>query len=273
MTIYYRSVFLLNPDFRLLNSPESCIFESQLNFVCLIPMKKTRFTLILLLLLLFPGTGTFAQDLLKVDSLSALLLEAVGEDRLPLLLELSMEIIMIDEDQGYEYADEAIELARQFGTTEQIYEAIDHKGGLYYNMARDKDALEIFQQSLAFSEEENYMKGKANSLYRIGRSYTYLRDYVQSDDYLNQALALAREIKDKKIEGQVFYAQGANLRIKAKFDEALDKFAEAIVIATEENDLATMNSCNSEIGAIYFGQGDYEEAIVYYQEAKNTGFN
>jgi len=231
-------------------------------------MKKTRFALILFILFLLSGTGSFAQDQLKVDSLSALLLAAEGVDRYPLLLELSMEIVRLDEELGHDYADEAIELARQSDNTEQIYEAIDNKGALFQLRYRDDEALETFQESLEYCIEENYMIGRANALYRIGRMYYYARDYDQSDDFFNQSITIALDLEDPKLEGQALFGQAANLKSRGLFEQALEKFDEAIPVATEAEDLATLNNCHSEIGTIYFNQGDFEEAIRNYQEAK-----
>ena len=231
-------------------------------------MKITRFTLILLFLFLFSGTSTFAQDQLKIDSLSALLLSAEGEERLTLLIDLSIELNRVDPEQSFDYAEDALRLARQIGKTELIYEAMVNQGAHYQGRYMDKDALRTFEEALAFCEEKDYIKGKADVLYRIGRLYFWMRDYDQSDDYLNQSIAIARDIKDLSIEAQVLRAQASNLARRAQFEEAFEKYNSSIEVATEANDHEILALCYSEIGGLYFGQGDFEEAIMNYQEAK-----
>ena len=228
----------------------------------------TRFALILSILFLFSGLNTFAQDQLKVDSLSALLLEAEGEERIALLIEISKEIARLDPDQSIDYAEEAIRLARQIGGTGLIFETLTNKGYVFKSMVRDDDALEAYQEALEYAEEQNYEEGKATALYRIGRSYYFARNLDESDNFLNQALTLAREIENKDLEGKILYAQGSTLKARGQFDEAVEKFNAAIEIATETNDIGTLDFSNSELGGINFETGNFQEAIRYYQEAK-----
>jgi tetratricopeptide (TPR) repeat protein len=222
----------------------------------------------LLFTMLSLSLNAFSQDQAKVDSLENLLTSATGKQRYELLISLSGEIARTDNERAQELADEAISIAEDLNDNELINSAYINKGYLYEAVYKDADALKIFEKALEISENANYDKGRANALYRIGRSYTLQRDYTRSDEYLSQALDIAREIKDLKIQGEIQYEQAENLRKTGKVEEALLMYNNILEISQKAEDLNTMASIYNSFGIIYFTQGNFNEAIRNWEEAK-----
>ncbi len=230
--------------------------------------EKTKIFFSILGLLLNLSLNSLCQDQAKVDSLENLLTSATGKQRFVILMSLSGEIARTNNEHAQELADEAISIAEDLRDNELINSAYLNKGYMYETIARDAEALKIFERALEISENENYATGKANSLYRIGRSYAFQKDLTRSDEYLIQALNLAREIKDLKIQGEVQYWQAENLRISGNTQEALAKYNNALESAQKTEDLNTMASIYISTGGIHFAQGNFNDAIKNYEEAK-----
>jgi len=230
--------------------------------------EKFKIISFLISLLLILSQNFFAQDLVKVDSLENLLTSATGKQRYDILKSLSGEIVRNNTTRAQELADSMISIAKDLRDNELISDGYINKGYMYEAIGKDVEALKFFEQALEFSENEDYIKGSAIALYRIGRSYAFQRDYVRSDEYLTRALNLAIEIKDMKTQGEVGHQQAENLRLSGNIQEALIKFNSAMEIAQKADDLNTMGAIQTSIGGIHFAQGNFNEAIKNYEEAK-----
>ena len=229
--------------------------------------KHNIFSLLLSILLIF-SQNLFPQDQAKVDSLENLLLSATGKERFEILGALSAEISRSDNSRSLELADEAISLAKDLNNIELEIDGYIYKGYALESVMKDNEALEIYQKALDVTEENNYDKGRAKALYRIGRSFQFQRDYPRSDEYLNQALEISKKIKDLKIQGEILYMLADNLRQTGNSESALKKFNEALEVARKAEDLNTMAGTYGNIGLVYYAQGDFNEAIKNYEEAK-----
>lgn len=229
--------------------------------------KHNIFSLILFILLIF-SQNLFPQDQAKVDSLENLLTSSTGKTRFEILGTLSAEISRSDNSRSLELADEAISIAKDIDNIELEIDGYIYKGYALESVMKDNEALEIYQKALEISEQNNYIKGRAKALYRIGRSYQLQRDYTRSDEYLNQALELSKEIKDLKIQGEVLYMLADNLRQTGNIESALKKFNEALEVSRKAEDINTMAGTYGSIGLVYYAQGNFNEAIKNYEEAK-----
>ena len=208
------------------------------------------------------------QDQAKIDSLDNLLISATGKERFELLKTLSGEIARLDNTRGHELADEAISIAEDLDDIVLKISAYINKGYMYEAIGQDNEALKMFEKALEVSDREGYDIGRADALYRIGRSYSFQRDFARSDEYLTRALNLAKDIKDMKIQGEVQFQQAENLRIAGNIQEALVKYKNTLEIAQKAEDLNTMATIYNSIGSIHFAQGNFNEAIQNYEEAK-----
>ena len=68
---------------------------------------------------------------------------------------------------------QAISVAEDLRDNELISDGYINKGYMYEAFGKDVEARKFFEQALEFSENEDYIKGSAIALYRIGRSYSF----------------------------------------------------------------------------------------------------
>jgi tetratricopeptide (TPR) repeat protein/serine phosphatase RsbU (regulator of sigma subunit) len=230
--------------------------------------EKLKIYLLISSILLALRPNIYPQDQAKVDSLDNLLQSAGGRERFEILGALSAEIVRSDNARSLELADEAISLARDLNNIELEIEGYIYKGYAYEAVYNDNEALQTYQKALEVSDQNNFDKGRAKSLYRIGKAYSNMRDFSRSDEYLNNALEISKAIKDLKTQGEVMFIQADNMRVTGNFEGALKRFNEALEVARKTEDLNTMAGVYGNIGLVYYAQGNFNEAINNYEESR-----
>ena len=74
-------------------------------------------------------------------------------------------------------------------------------GMIYADLGEARKAIEYYEQALAIAREIGDRRGEGASLGNLGRAYADLGDARKAIEYYEQALAIAREIGDKRDEG------------------------------------------------------------------------
>ncbi len=136
----------------------------------------------------------------------------------------------------------------------------------YQNIDLSK-ASELLQDASVMAEQENYLKGKAKIDHVRGWMFDQQGMLIETDSCLKRALAQYRNIN---------YARGvigvlntySNLAAEQNdFDEALEKYTEALQLA-EKNELDDLIiGLTINIGAVYYGKEDYAQALDHYVTA------
>lgn len=210
----------------------------------------------------------FAQDPVKIDSLENALKSANRKGRFEILVALSAEIARIDKVRSHELADEAISLSGKLHDFKLEVTGYVNKGYCYELNYEDSLATLMFKKAFEISEKEHFNKGKAEALYRIGKSLSYQKEFAGSSEYLDASLQLARNIKNIEIEGQVLACMADNLRQSGNIEEAIAGYNEALTVASAAEDISTMGNVYSNLGSIYYAQGNFHKAIRNYEESR-----
>ncbi len=230
--------------------------------------KKWTYCLLFGVVFIAP-TLIYAQDPLKIDSLENALKSGNKKDRFDLLTALSVELARTDYARSQELADEAISLARKKRNYKLEISGYINKGYCYELNYEDSIAATFFTKALEICKEKNYEDGKAESMYRLGKSFSYRKDFTLSGALLDTALLLSRETANLKIEGQVLSSMADNLRQTGDIDGALKYYQQSVEAARKADDISTMGNVYSSIGSIYYSQGEYHKAISSYEESRN----
>lgn len=215
----------------------------------------------------FVQQAIFAQDPAKIDSLENALKSKNRKGRFDILIALSSELARSDNARSYTLADEAISLSQKLHDTKLEVSGYINKGYCYELNYKDSMAIVMFQKAFEISEKENYNEGKAETLYRIGRSFSYQKAFARSSEYLDKSLQLARDIKNLKTEGQVLSCMADNMRQTGNIDEAITGYNEALIPARAAEDINTVGNVYSSLGAIYYARGNFHEAIKNWEES------
>jgi tetratricopeptide (TPR) repeat protein len=229
--------------------------------------KLTTYGLIIFSLFTFQST-LFAQDPVKIDSLENALKSANRKARFDILIALSSELARSDKDRSYALADEAISISKKRNDIKLEVAGYINKGYCHELNYEDSMALLLFEKALEISEKEHFNDGIADALFRIGRSFSYQKDYARSAEFLDKSLELAKTYKILKTEGQVLACKADNLRQSGRIDEAVSLYNEALRPAREAEDINTIGNIYSSLGAIFFAQGNFHEAINNYGQSR-----
>jgi signal transduction histidine kinase/CheY-like chemotaxis protein/HPt (histidine-containing phosphotransfer) domain-containing protein len=165
-------------------------------------------------------------------------------------------------------------------------------------------AKQLADEALALSRAEDYPLGIGRSLYAIGSSLWQLGDYAHAVNFLNEALTVAKQMPDQKLNGksnnmlgnvyrdmgELSTALGHYLTAQDQFDaiaerqptgvvmmnlsliffalgdydSALDNALKSLSILEEERSEFRLFSIYHTLGNIYFKKNDFENALTYF---------
>ena len=125
------------------------------------------------------------------------------------------------------------------------------------------EAIDSFQQAIAIAKEIGDKRMQGMHMGNLGRLYRELSEYGLSNKHFDQAIAIFREIGDQRNEGIHLGEQGIVLNIVNQLDPAVTHFNMAIAIFREIGD--PMNE------GIYLGnQGDVLFKLRRYEAAESA---
>jgi tetratricopeptide (TPR) repeat protein len=151
-------------------------------------------------------------------------------------------------------------------------------------------ALKSFQKALTIYQNIKNRKGEGITLASLGFVYYGLRNYPQAIDSYKQFLAIAREIKDSKLEAlegivqqgladaqlrnnprkaeaDRLFQQGVEQFQTSQFTAALQFWEQALKIYQEIQDRQGEGNALGGLGIAYDSLGDYPKAINYHQQS------
>src|SRR5688572_456788 len=109
---------------------------------------------------------------------------------------------------------------------------------------------------------------KVDLLHGIGFRYARLVQHDQAIFYHKQALSLSQQLKLRMREGKAITNIALSLLELGNYSSAIEHYQQAMQIAVEQKHARGIASTNNEIGTIYGRQGKYDEALKYFQTAK-----
>lgn len=129
------------------------------------------------------------------------------------------------------------------------------------NRKDPKQALELAERAHALSSEAGYRKGVAYSLRTIGACHIWLSRNEEAFTYSFDAVALLKELDEKKEEAQVNYNIGTNFYYLGDYDNALKYYMQCHKVNTEANHRPGIADAYNGIGTVYYTIGENEKAL------------
>ncbi|MBD2384528.1 tetratricopeptide repeat protein [Cylindrospermum sp. FACHB-282] len=139
-------------------------------------------------------------------------------------------------------------------------------GNAYRNLGNYPQAIEHYQQSLATAREISDRKGEGNALGGLGIVYKSLGKYHQAIDYLQQCLTIVREIGYRRGEGLAMGNLGNVYNSLGNYPQAIKYHQQDLTIACELGDIQGKGRAMGNLGNVYVSLGNYHQAIDYLQE-------
>lgn len=167
--------------------------------------------------------------------------------------------------------DTIIHFSEQIDYIEGKAKAIDRKG---LNARYDSDyllALQLHQQALSFYEQTPDSNGLMICLNNLAVVLRKLNHEQEAMKYYIRSLDIARQLNNQRSEAISLNGIGNVFLNLQQYDKALPYFKEALSIEKSRNNDRGINYDLSNIGEVYLLQGIYDSALYYYKESLKVG--
>ena len=137
----------------------------------------------------------------------------------------------------------------------------------YRRAGRSEEAATGFEQALALSREIGDRRREASILVILGN---LRRDQGRMDDaraHARASLAIAREVGNRRLEGNLIGNLGILHAVQGRLEEARAHFEQALAIHREVGNRRIEGIDTSNLGNVYREQGKLEEAGAHFQQA------
>jgi len=166
-----------------------------------------------------------------------------------------------------------IELLEYSDDKQKISATLNLLGILHGQMGDPVNGLMYYQESLLISEEIGDEETASSTQSNIGELFKEQGDYLKALEYYFQALKTKEKIKDQAGRnnlislGTVYLNIGEVYSLQGSYDTATMYFDQCRKYYEESNDKNGLGNVERYTGIMYFNQGDYKRALVYYRNS------
>jgi tetratricopeptide (TPR) repeat protein len=201
----------------------------------------------------------------QADSLENALQTAQGESKVKTLNLLFGAYHQTDPLKAIAYTREALSLATEIEDRRGMAAAYNNLGVAYRSQGAFDKSLEYFITALKIFENLNYLPGLASTKANIGSLYSMKKDHGQALKFYEESFNLFTELKDEPNLMRSYNNLG-NLQSELKlYDQALKYFTQSFELSQQLG--IPFADPLSNIGNIYFQQGNYQRAGEFYNKA------
>jgi len=167
-----------------------------------------------------------------------------------------------DRQGALEYAQQAEIIARETGEKAQteLVEALGNKAWGQYRLKQYDSALTTAQEGLDAAKQPSLRGAVGRNLNTLGIVNFMVGNYEQSEDYMRQAVEIARELGDKRDVAVKLNNLGEMRRLRGDSEGAISFLKDALngfrEIGYRDNELALLNN----LGAVYVDLREFKAA-------------
>ncbi|MAG93532.1 MAG: hypothetical protein CMJ48_07265, partial [Planctomycetaceae bacterium] len=129
-------------------------------------------------------------------------------------------------------------------------------------------ALEYLEQSLAIQREIDDRSGEGTTLNNISQIYKARGDYERALDCLEQSLAIFREVGDRSREGTALNNLATTAHAQGDYERALEYLEQSLAIQRGIGNRAGEGTTLNNISQVYSARGDYERALKCLEQSR-----
>lgn len=218
------------------------------------------------LLLLFTCFNIQAQ---KADSLNSVILSSKTDSTKTILLSLlADELTKSNPQKAIETARAGVSLSRKIKFEKGIFENYFSLASAFQGQSLFDSAIVYFHLAKNCAIIREDISGQAEVCSSLGHSFMRKSEMDSARHYLDDALTLAKEVKNYRVEAGVYNNYGNVFLEESNYQLALDYFVKAIKLY--ENPLADdYGQCLalSNIGNIEYRLGNYDKALNYAHQS------
>jgi tetratricopeptide (TPR) repeat protein len=121
--------------------------------------------------------------------------------------------------------------------------------------------------SLGFLQPEETSVNGYQILLDSGTDAIDIGQYDEALNYYNQALVIAREVGDRVGEGDTLTYIGFVYKAKGQHDQALEYYNQSLVIYREIGDRTREGHNLGFIGSVHLAKGQHDQSLEYFNQA------
>ena len=219
---------------------------------------------IFLILTILLGFGTLSSLDNHIENLEIEIEQTSGKEKIQKLNILSQAYRETYPRKSIEYANQALELSKQYELITEMANSFNNIGLGYYFLSNYDQALYFYQKTLEIHIRSEDKDNLANTYNNIGLTYAKLSKYDIAIDNFIKSLEIVRSLNNKQMISKtlnniadVFYHLG-------KYDQALDLFLESLQIENELGNKASVAYVLSNIGSLYSVLNDLDKSLEYH---------
>ena len=144
-------------------------------------------------------------------------------------------------------------------------------GILYEQIAIYDRSIDCNRRALELAREIGDRRGEGNALGNLGRAYSALGQVEKAIEYYEDALVILRGIGDRRGEGNALGNLGNAYGDLGQVEKAIEYYEDALVIVREIGDRRGEGVWLGNLGNAYGDLGQVEEAIAYFKYALAIG--
>ncbi|HEV8283794.1 MAG TPA: ATP-binding protein [Chitinophagaceae bacterium] len=214
-----------------------------------------------------PVIGTLKSPQSIIDSLKKeLALSKLDTNRVSILSTLSIQYLPSDHKLATKYALEGLALARMLKFRKGEADCLRRSGIVIFQEGNYPEALDIFQRSLAISENINYLFGIGAALGHIGNVYYEQGDYVQARSYYFRRLKITEMNHDSFERAMALGGIGRSYTQQNYLDSASRIYEQVYKIADSSKGLTLAPGLWTDLGDLETKKGNAEQAMTFFRK-------
>lgn len=216
------------------------------------------------------ASGQHAGQHETLDSLTALLEETGGTDRVDLLLEISQANWYISSfEESMIHATMAWQLAEELGYDEGKADALNRIGNVHYFLRNYADVIEYYNMALEIAASIRDHRRMGIYLNNTGILYRQLDEPDSAEVYLLRALGEKEVFGDKPLISSTLNNLGVLYRDRQRYNLSLEYFVRQLDLLEEIRDIRSLASVHRQTGDIFYRQRRYNESIRHFTNSLN----
>ncbi len=217
---------------------------------------------LIFLILLWLGTLYSVDN--YIEDLEIAIEQASGTEKIQKLNILSQAYRETYPRKSIEYANQAMELSKQYDLINETANSFDNIGLGYYFGGNYDQALYFYQKALEIRIRVDDKNNLANTYINIGLAYGKLSKYDIAIDNFIKSLEIVRSLNNKQMISKTLHNIADVFHHLGKYDQALDLFLESLQIEEELGNKASIASVLSNLGCLYSDLNDLDKSLEYH---------
>jgi CHAT domain-containing protein/tetratricopeptide (TPR) repeat protein len=150
---------------------------------------------------------------------------------------------------------------------DKVVRYLNDNGNKYESIGQYDRAKNYYQQALEVAKEIKNRQGESNALNNLGNIYQSLGQYKNAGDFYQRSLEIYKELGDVQGEGNILNNLGIVYRSLEQNDKAEKLYQQALQISERIGSKQGKVNALGNLGNVYRSLEKYEQAEKLYQQA------